>query len=56
LIRKAVPFLPGAKGLVVPCGKLMTQLRFNALSIFRYLKDLIPGELLYFLHSRFFLP
>ena len=34
LIRNAVPFLPGAKGLVVPCGKLMTQLRLNTLSIF----------------------
>ncbi len=34
LISKTVPFLPGAKGVVVPCGKLMTQLRLNALSIF----------------------
>jgi len=30
----AVPFLPGAKGLVVPCGKVMTQLFSKALVIF----------------------
>jgi len=30
----AVPFLPGAKGLVVPCGKVMIQLLCSASSIF----------------------
>src|ERR1043166_178784 len=34
LMINAVPFLPGAKGLVVPCGKVMTQLFFNALVTF----------------------
>ena len=33
-INKAEPFLPGAKGCVVPCGKLITQPSCNALKIF----------------------
>ena len=31
LIINAVPFLPGANGLVVPCGKVITQLFCKAL-------------------------
>src|SRR5688500_19694626 len=34
LMINAVPFLPGANGFVVPCGKVITQLSSNALSIF----------------------
>src|SRR5688572_28694486 len=34
LMINAVPFLPGAKGFVVPCGKVITQLLSNDLSIF----------------------
>src|SRR5438067_288525 len=34
-MMNAVPFLPGANGLVVPCGKVMTQLFFNARVILR---------------------
>src|ERR1700730_4256467 len=35
LMISAVPFLPGAKGLVVPWGKVITQLYDNARVIFR---------------------
>ena len=35
LIINAVPFLPGAKGVVVPCGKVITQLFSSALVILR---------------------
>ena len=35
LIISAVPFLPGAKGRVVPCGKVITQFFSSALTIFR---------------------
>src|SRR5919197_1495660 len=34
LMIRAVPLLPGAKGFVVPCGKVITQLFFSALVIF----------------------
>src|SRR5215510_12455638 len=30
LMINAVPFLPGANGFVVPCGKVMTQLSSSA--------------------------
>src|SRR5882757_1033008 len=35
LMIRAVPFLPGAKGLVVPCGKVITQLLERALVTLR---------------------
>ena len=34
LMISAVPFLPGAKGFVVPCGNVMTQLFSRAVKIF----------------------
>src|SRR6478736_6987872 len=47
----AVPFLPGAKGLVVPCGKVITQLPANALSIL-YVSDSSRPRLISFPPSR----
>ncbi len=45
LMINAVPFLPGANALVVPCGKVITQLFFNALNILRVSEGSSPRRI-----------